>query len=127
MKNSSTKIWTIAASIAAFIVSLPLLTVFTVSFFSGESGAFQHLLSTVLPGYFIVTAKLACGVGCGVVLLGASTAWLVTAYDFPGRAVFNQLLIMPMAMPAYLIAIVYIELLDFAGPLQSALRTVFGW
>ncbi len=127
VKNSSARKWKIAALVAALIVSLPLLTIFTVSFFSGEDGTFYHLFHTVLPGYFFVTVKLACGVGCGVVLLGASTAWLVTAYDFPGRAVFNQLLIMPMAMPAYLIAIVYIELLDFAGPLQSALRAVFGW
>ncbi|PIE60504.1 MAG: iron ABC transporter permease [Desulfobulbus propionicus] len=126
-KHSSSRIWIIAAFVAAFITSLPLLTVFLVSFFSGEEGTLSHLFNTVLFGYLLVTAKLACGVGCGTVLLGASTAWLVTAYDFPGRSVFNQLLIMPMAMPAYIIAIVYIELLDFAGPLQSALRWLFGW
>ncbi len=82
---------------------------------------------SALPLHLLTTTKLVCGVGCGVLILGTSTAWLVTAYDFPGRALFNQLLLMPMAMPAYLIAIVYIELLDFAGPVQSFLRQVFGW
>ncbi len=119
--------WTITALAAALFVCVPLLTIFTVSFWPGENGTIARLWNTVLPGYLLTTAKLVCGVGCGVLLLGVSTAWLMSTCDFPGRALFNHLLMMPMAMPAYLIAIVYIELLDFAGPVQSALRRVFGW
>lgn len=121
------RLWTISALGAAFLTALPLLTIFVISFLPGEEGTIARLCRTVLPGYLLTTTKLACGVGCGVLLLGVSTAWLVTACDFPGRRVFNHLLIMPMTMPGYLIAFVYIELLDYAGPVQSALRALFGW
>ncbi len=127
MKNDHSRPWIAIALLAAGISALPLLTIIFLSFFPGVGGTLTHLYHTVLPGYLLTTAKLAFGVGCGVLILGTSTAWLVTAYDFPGRSLFNQLLLMPMAMPAYIIAIVYIELLDFAGPVQSLLRRIFGW
>ncbi len=119
--------WTAAAFAVAVLVGLPLLTVMVVSFFPGEAGTLSRLWNTVLPGYVFTTVQLACGVAFGVLLFGTTTAWLVTACDFPGRTLFNHLLMMPLAMPGYLIAIVYIELLDFAGPVQSGLRRIFGW
>ncbi len=109
------------------MVGLPVLTILTVALAPGESGTIARLWHTVLPGYLLTTAKLTGGVAFGVLLLGVTTAWLVTACDFPGRNWFNYLLMMPLAMPGYLIAIVYIELLDFAGPVQSCLRQIFGW
>ncbi len=127
MKTDYSRPWIVVAILASAISALPLLTIIVLSFVPGVDGTLTHLYNTVLPGYLLTTAKLVFGVGCGVLVLGTSTAWLVTAYDFPGRSLFNQLLLMPMAMPAYLIAIVYIELLDFAGPVQSFLRQVFGW
>ncbi len=127
MKKKYSRPWIAIALLAAGISTLPLLTIIFLSFLPGAGGTFTHLYNTVLPGYLLTTAKLCLGVGCGVLVLGTSTAWLVTAYDFPGRSLFNQLLLMPMAMPAYIIAIVYIELLDFAGPIQSLIRQVFGF
>ncbi len=115
------------AFLAAILASLPLLTICAISFWPGEEGTLARLWNTVLPGYLLTTVQLVFGVACGVLILGTTTAWLITACDFPGRRLFNHLLLMPMAMPAYLIAIVYIELLDFAGPVQSALRQFFGW
>ncbi len=127
MKKDRSRPWIVVALLAACISSLPLITIVFLSFVPGESGILVHLYNTVLPSYLITTAQLSFGVGCGVLILGTSTAWLVTAYDFPGRTFFNHLLLMPLAMPAYLIAIVYIELLDYAGPVQSTLRQMFGW
>ncbi len=127
MKRTSSRPWIALALLASGISALPLLTIIFLSFVPGVDGTLTHLYHTVLPGYLLTTAKLTLGVGCGVLILGTSTAWLVTAYAFPGRSLFNQLLLMPMAMPAYIIAIVYIELLDFAGPVQSLLRKIFGW
>ncbi len=127
MKKYFHNIWTFSSLTAAIIISLPLLTVFSLSFWPGESGTLPRLWNTVMPGYLQTTTQLVFGVAFGVLLLGTTTAWLITFCDFPGRQLFNHLLMMPMAMPGYLIAIVYIELLDFAGPIQSALRWVFGW
>ncbi len=127
METDYSRPWIIIALLAACISTLPLFTIVFLSFTPGAQGTFPHLYHTVLPGYLLTTAKLCLGVGCGVLILGTSTAWLVTAHDFPGRSICNQLLLMPMAMPAYIIAIVYIELFDFAGPVQSLLRQMFGW
>ncbi len=127
VKTDYARPWIVIALLATGFSALPLLTIIFLAFVPGVDGTLTHLYDTVLPGYLLTTAKLVCGVGCGVLILGTSTAWLVTAYDFPGRSLFNQLLLMPMAMPAYIIAIVYIELLDYAGPIQSLLRQMFGW
>ncbi len=127
MTTDDSRPWIVIALMASGISALPLFTIIFLSFVPGVDGTLTHLYHTVLPGYVLTTAKLTFGVGCGVLILGTSTAWLVTAYEFPGRALFNQLLLMPMAMPAYIIAIVYIELLDFAGPVQSFVRQIFGW
>ena len=66
-------------------------------------------------------------VAAGTFVIGTTTAWLVTHHDFPGRSLFNWALLLPFAVPAYVIAYVYTDLLEFAGPLQSMLRDVFGW
>ena len=67
------------------------------------------------------------GVGGLSLVLGVSTAWVVTRYEFPGRRVFEWMLVLPFAVPAYLIAYVYTDFLDYAGPVQGALRDAFGW
>ena len=67
------------------------------------------------------------GVGTLSVLIGIGSAWLISHYDFPGKRIFNWALLLPFAMPAYVIAYVYTDFLEYAGPLQSALREIFGW
>jgi len=81
-----------------------------------------HLWSTILPELLFNTAVLLLGVGCGTLLLGTGLAWLVTAYEFPGKRTFEWLLVLPMAMPAYIMGFVYMAIFDFAGPVQTFLR-----
>lgn len=91
------------------------------------SDALPHLVSTVLPRSAAVTLGLMLGVGLITGVAGTVTAWLVTMYRFPGRGLFAWALLLPLAMPTYIIAFCYLELLDYAGPLQTALRELFGW
>jgi len=70
---------------------------------------------------------LMVGVAVGTLAIGVSSAWLVTHYEFPGRSLFNWALLLPFAVPAYVIAYVYTDLLEYAGPVQSSLRQLFGW
>ena len=92
---------------------------------SGD-GTWTHLVSTVLPLYLMNTAVLVAGVGIGVPVVGAGTAWLVTMCRFPGRRVFEWALILPLAVPAYVMAYAYTDLLQPAGPVQSLLRELTG-
>ncbi|WP_292751765.1 ABC transporter permease [Methylophaga sp. UBA4204] len=87
----------------------------------------QHLSSTVLPDYIRNSLLLMLGVAMGTLLIGVTTAWLTTMCQFPGRSVFEWALLLPTAMPAYIIAYTYTGMLDFAGPLQTSLREWFGW
>ncbi len=87
----------------------------------------EHLVATVLSRYVINTAWLLAGVGAGVLVIGVGTAWLVTMCRFPGSRVLEWALLLPMAMPAYLMAYTYTDLLDVAGPVQVALRAWTGW
>jgi iron(III) transport system permease protein len=88
--------------------------------------ALGHQWSTVLPGYVGNSLVLAACVGLGVALLGGATAAAVTLFDFPGRRVFEWALLLPLAMPAYVLAYAYTDFLQFSGPLQTALRALTG-
>ena len=113
--------WAIAAPIA-----IPVLVVAaSVLFPAGD--VWGHLAATVLGRYLLNTGGLVLGVGLVTLTIGVATAWLVTMCRFPGRAVFEWALILPLAMPAYVIAYTYGGMFDFAGPVQSALRAWFGW
>jgi len=118
--------WSIAAFIVAAIVCLPLLSVVWLAFFPSDN-IWPHLFNTVLSSYVINTLLLMLGVAIGTLFIGVSCAWLVTHYQFPGRAFFNWALLLPFAVPAYVIAYVYTDLLEFAGPVQVLLRHIFGW
>jgi iron(III) transport system permease protein len=87
----------------------------------------QHQASTVLPGYALQSAALALAVGVGVLLLGAATAAAVALAQFPLRRFFEWALLLPLAMPAYVLAYAWTDALQFAGPLQVGLRAAFGW
>ncbi|MFK8079863.1 MAG: ABC transporter permease [Granulosicoccus sp.] len=119
-------VWTVMALTVAFIVLLPILSVVWLAF-NPEENIWPHLFQTVLSGYVMTTLGLMLGVAIGTSVIGVSTAWLVTHYEFPGRKFFNWALLLPFAVPAYVIAYIYTDLLEFAGPLQSTLRSLFGW
>ena len=118
---------TLLALLTAGGVSLPVLALATQLFAGGSAGTWAHLASTVLPDYVLTTLWLCAGVGLGVALLGVGSAWLVTRHQFPGRAAFEWALVLPLAMPAYVMAYTYTDLLQYVGPVQTALREAFGW
>ena len=114
----------VAAAIAA-TVALPLVVVFA-SWRQPAGDVWVHLWRTQLLELVTNTLLLAAGVGVGTLVIGAGLAWLVVAYDFPGRRVFEWALILPLAMPAYVIGFAFLALFDFAGPVQSTLRRFIG-
>ena len=118
--------WSLAALAVAALVASPLLAVLALAL-NPSDDIWSHLVSTVLPGYVGTTLALAAGVGVGVLVIGIGTAWLVTLCSFPGRSLFSWALLLPLAMPTYLAAYAYTELLEYAGPVQGALRGLFGW
>lgn len=118
--------WLVAPLVAAALVVTPIFAVLGFALSPSED-VWVHLATTVLPSYAINTMVLLLGVGIGVLAIGTVTAWLVTMCEFPGRNVFEWALVLPMAMPAYVVAFVFTDLLQFAGPAQSVLRGWFGW
>jgi iron(III) transport system permease protein len=92
---------------------------------SGDT--WPHLIENVLPGAVRRTVGLMLGVGLLTLVIGTGTAWLVTMYRFPGRRYFQWLLLLPLAMPTYIIAYCYLELLDYSGMVQTGMRELFGW
>lgn len=118
--------WTLGTVAVALASIIPVLAVVSLALGPGDD-IWRHLVSTVLPDYIITTFLLMVGVGAGTLLIGIGTAWLVTMCRFPGRRLFEWALLLPMAVPAYVIAYVYTDLLEYAGPLQGALREFFGW
>lgn len=110
----------------ALLLALPVLVVLgSVLVPAGE--VWRHLASTVLPDYVANSLLLMLSVGGGTLLLGVGTAWFTTLCRFPGRRLFEWALLLPMAMPAYIIAYTYTGLLDYAGPVQTLLRDWTGW
>lgn len=119
--------WTpVGAGALVAILIAPVLAVVT-GVASDSGGLWPHLRSTVLPTYVVNTLWLSLGVGLVTTVVGVSTAWLVTLCRFPGRAVLRWALLLPLAIPAYLGAYAYTDLLQFSGPVQSGLRELFGW
>lgn len=118
--------WTLAVIAIALLVATPILIVLG-SIFVGSTEAWGHLATTVLPRYIANSLWLVLGTAVGVLLLGVSTAWLVTMCRFPGSRLFEWALLLPLAVPAYLLGYVYTELLEYYGPIQSGLRALFGW
>jgi len=109
---------------AAFVLA-PILAVVWNVFLPSEI-TWPHLISTVLPGYIWNTLLLVLMVAAGVILCGALSAWIVTAYSFPGQRVLEWALVLPLAMPAYVMAYAYTDWLQAAGPVQTMLRDLTG-
>jgi iron(III) transport system permease protein len=109
----------VSAAVAA-LVGLPVASVLTHIFSGGTGTTWSHLASTVLPDYVANTLVLCVAVGLGVIVIGVATAWLTAMHDFPGRALFEWALVLPMAMPAYVLAYVYTDFLQFVGPCRAS-------
>jgi iron(III) transport system permease protein len=118
--------WNVLTVTIALLVGVPVFTV-AANIFVPSGDVWHHLASTVLPAYVMNSIWLMLGVGTGVFVLGVGTAWLVTMCRFPGSSLFNWLLILPMAVPAYLMAYTYTDFLAYTGPLQSFIREITGW
>ena len=111
-----------------FVLALPVLCVLGswVTLDAGALAVLQHQARTVLGGYALQSTLLALGVGVGVVALGSALAVAVALFEFPGRRIFEWALLLPLAMPAYVLAYAWTDALQFSGPVQTALRAAFG-
>jgi iron(III) transport system permease protein len=118
--------WTAIVALILLVVALPIVTVLLLALTPADN-IWPHLVSTVLPGSLSRTLLLSGGVAAVTFAIGTATAWLVTMYRFPGREVLDRLLVLPLAVPTYIIAYCYVELFEYAGPVQMHLRTAFGF
>ena len=118
--------WSVGVILLCGLILGPVLAVLVVAF--GDSGGlWSHLYDTVLGRYISNTLILMAGVGVVAIGFGVSSAWVVSRYDFAGRRILEWMLLLPAAIPAYIIAYSYTEFFEYAGPLQSGLRHLFGW
>jgi iron(III) transport system permease protein len=118
--------WSTGAVLIACVVLAPLLAVVWFAL-TPTDNIWPHLLSTTLPRYVVNTGLMMLGTGALTALVGTVTAWLVVMYRFPGRRWLQWALLMPLAVPAYVGAYALVDFLDYAGPVQTALRSTFGW
>lgn len=105
----------------------PVLAIFFSAFSVDESGSFQHLIDTVLSTYISNSLLVIVYVVVLSILFALPSAWFVACCEFPTREKLQWMLMLPLAMPPYIIAIVYTDLLDFAGPVQLTIRALFDW
>ncbi|HEY9794612.1 MAG TPA: iron ABC transporter permease [Leptolyngbyaceae cyanobacterium] len=119
-------VWTVLVMAIAFLLSTPVISVLS-NIFTNSGEVWKHLAETVLWTYITNSFWLMIGVGCGVLMIGVGTAWLVTLCRFKSSRFFEWALLLPLAAPAYVLAYTYTEFLDYSGPVQMALRNLFGW
>ncbi|PCI42467.1 MAG: iron ABC transporter permease [Rhodospirillaceae bacterium] len=108
------------------VVALPILWVISLAF-APSGDIWTHLLETILGQLVGTTLLLMTGVGIGTFVIGTATAWIVTMCRFPGQKIFQWALLIPMAVPAYVIAYVYTDLFEYAGPVQGVIRDLGGY
>src|SRR5262245_28986466 len=121
--------WSVLTFVACGIgalIAVPVVVVLS-NVLTPAGDTWRHLVQTVLAEYVWNTVWLMLWVGIGVTVIGIATAWLTTMCRFPGRGFFEWALILPLAVPAYVMAYAYTDFLQFTGPVQSALRASFGW
>ncbi|MCA8316286.1 iron ABC transporter permease [Burkholderia multivorans] len=119
-------LWTFAALAIAAAVAAPLAALVAAAF-DADLAHWRHLAAFVLPQALANTLLLLAGVGAIVSIVGTGCAWLVTAYDFPGRRTLTWALLLPLAVPTYIVAFAYLDLLHPIGPVQSAIRWLLGF
>ena len=118
--------WSAGALAIAAVVLAPVAAVLVIALTPAEN-IWPHLLATVLPRYLGTTLILMAAVAVLTAVAGTITAWLVTMYRFPGRGWLDVGLLFPLAIPAYVGAYALVDVTDYAGPLQTALRAAMGW
>ena len=118
--------WSIGAALIAVIVLAPILSVFWTAL-SPKEPIWAHLVSTTLPRYLGNSLMLMLSVGLVTGIVGTATAWMSARYEFPLRRALDTLLLLPLAIPAYIGAYALVDFLEYAGPIQSGLRQLFGW
>jgi len=119
-------VWSLGALAIAALVLAPILAVVFLAIFPSDN-IWPHLWATTLPRYFTNSLILMISVGLITALVGTGAAWLVAMYRFPLRNILQWALLLPLAIPAYIGAYALVDLLEYAGPVQSGLRAVFGW
>lgn len=125
-KRVAARLLAAAPTAIAVAVSAPVVVV-AAHLFLPAGDVWPHLVDTVLARYVANTLWLLLGVGLATFVLGAGAAWLCAMCRFPGRAVFEWALLLPLALPAWAIAYAYAGMFEYAGPVQTALREAFGW
>ncbi|WP_304615364.1 ABC transporter permease [Paracoccus sp. (in: a-proteobacteria)] len=118
--------WSLASALIAALVLSPVVAVVWMAA-NPTGNIWPQLMSTVMPRYFTNTVILTLGTGALAAAMGAGAAWLVCMYQFPGRRWLQWLLLLPLAVPAYIGAYALADFLDYSGPVQTALRGWFGW
>jgi iron(III) transport system permease protein len=118
-------VWSVAAGAIALLIATPIVVILS-SLATPSLEVWRHLWHTYLLELVWNTLVLVAGVGVGVLVLGVGLAWLVSRYRFPGRPLFAWLLILPMAMPAYVMGFVFLAIFDYAGPVQRTWRWALG-
>ena len=119
-------LWLLLSGVVTLLVLFPIAALFAVAS-QGSSGLWAHLFDYVLPVALRDTAVLLAGVGLLSGTIGAGTAWLVTYYEFRGRSLVSWALLLPLAVPTYIIAYAYLDILHPVGPFQTALRAILGF
>ena len=119
-------IWSIGAVLIALIVLSPIMSVIWIAFTPSEN-IWPHLISTTLPRYLRTTLVAMFSVGLLAASFGTGTAWLIARYKFPLSRWLEWLLLLPLAIPAYVGAYALVDFLEYAGPVQTLLRQIFGW
>ena len=119
------RFWHWAPRLLAAVVLVPLIVIFG-AWLAPATDVWKHLADTILLTLVGNTLLLIVGVAAGTMVLGVSLAWLVSTCEFPGRRGFDWALMLPFALPTYVMAFVFLGLLDFQGPVQGLARQVFG-
>ncbi|MDX3929601.1 MAG: iron ABC transporter permease [Shinella sp.] len=115
-----------AAVVVSLAVLMPIVAIVVIAA-SGSGGDWPHLISNVIPRATMRTLLLIAGVGAATVVTGVAAAWLVASCDFPLRRLLSVMLVLPLAIPSYLAAYAFAEFFSFTGPVQSGIRTLFGY
>ncbi|MCW8916158.1 MAG: iron ABC transporter permease [Magnetovibrio sp.] len=126
LKTPSIDVWAFGTLMVCLAVAMPIVWVIGLAL-TPSGDIWQHLVDTVLGNLIITTLMLMIGVGLGTLVIGTGTAWIVTMCRFPGKRIFEWALLIPMAVPAYVIAYVYTDLLEYSGPIQGIIRDMFGF
>ncbi len=122
----ATDFWSFGAFAIAVVVLLPIVSVVWIAFNPSEN-IWPHLLATTLPRYFTNTVILMVATGALTAMVGTGAAWLVVMYRFPLHGLLQWALLLPLAIPAYIGAYALVDFLEYAGPVQTLLREMFGW